>query len=89
MFSKILFAVDDSEHSAGAVAKATELGESSGADVLVFHVRELLPVGAGAHDIDVTEETTDVAQDVANELKSKGAKASAAQERATTATTPG
>jgi nucleotide-binding universal stress UspA family protein len=52
MFSKILFAVDDSEHSAGAVAKATELGESSGADVLVFHVRELLPVRPAAYDIE-------------------------------------
>jgi nucleotide-binding universal stress UspA family protein len=77
----MLLAVDDSAHSARAVAKAAELCESSGADVLVLHVRELLPVGAGAHDIDVTEETKDVAQDVANELKSKGAKASAAQDR--------
>jgi nucleotide-binding universal stress UspA family protein len=40
MFTKILVPVDASDHSVRAVNAAIELGRTTGADVIVLHVRE-------------------------------------------------
>jgi len=80
MFSKILLAVDGSAHSARAAEKAGELAQLAGSQVLVFHVREMLPA-RGVYDMDATEGDVDIAADIADELKAKGVEVSSHRER--------
>ena len=68
MFSKVLLAVDGSAHSARAAEKAGELAQLAGSEVLVFHVREMLPA-RGVYDIDANEEAVDIAADMAESSK--------------------
>jgi nucleotide-binding universal stress UspA family protein len=75
MFNKILLAVDTSQHSAKAVATASELARMADADVLVFHVRALLSVRGGQLDVDMREEEANIAEDVAERLQHEGVKA--------------
>jgi nucleotide-binding universal stress UspA family protein len=72
MFSKVLLAVDGSEHSSHAVQKVADLAESMGSEVLVFHVREVVAARGGAYDVNVDEEEMDLAADIADGLKAKG-----------------
>jgi nucleotide-binding universal stress UspA family protein len=71
VFTKILLAVDTSEHSRKAVATTAELARSTGGEVHVFHVRPLMPSGrAGVVDVDLTESERDIAEEVCRELQS-------------------
>jgi nucleotide-binding universal stress UspA family protein len=72
MFKKILLAVDGSESSTKAVDEVEDLARALGSEVLVFHLREMLAVTGGPVDVDVTEDDTDVAADVAATLKERG-----------------
>jgi nucleotide-binding universal stress UspA family protein len=73
VFTKILLAVDTSEHSRKAVATTADLARSTGGEVHVFHVRPLMPSGrAGVVDVDLTESEHDIAKEVCEELRSLG-----------------
>ena len=80
MFSKVLLSVDGSEHSERAVEKVAELAESLGSEVLVFHVREMLPALGGQYDVDLQEADVDLASAAADQLKARGAQVSALRE---------
>lgn len=72
MFTKVLLAVDGSEHSAHAVQMVADLAESMGSEVLVFHVREVMAARGGAYEVHLDEEEIDLAADIADSLQAKG-----------------
>lgn len=80
MFSKVLLAVDGSRHSAHAVERAAEIAETLGSEVLVLHVRELLPTRGGPVPVDFRDEEVDTAAEVASQLNAKGVKATGLRE---------
>ena len=75
MFDKVLLAVDSSEHSTKAVAAAVEIAKMSGGEVLVFHVRAFLAARGGQLDVDLREEDSNIAEDVAQSLQAEGIRA--------------
>lgn len=73
MFTKILLAVDTSEHSHKAIAATKELATSLGAEVHVLHVRELVTIGRGGlQDLDEVEHERNVPEEVCTELRESG-----------------
>lgn len=81
MFTKILLAVDGSESSAKAADQVADLASVTGSEVLVFHVREMLAVTGGPVDVDLTEDDTDIAADVAASLTQRGIKATSVRRK--------
>lgn len=73
-YRHILLAVDFSEHSERAVAKAEELARSDGAELSVVHVVEYLPTMDSSFgpiapfDVDLTEQLLDSARKRLGEL---------------------
>ena len=79
MFSKILVALDSSDHAGPVLNAVTELGAKFGADVHVLHVLETGFVGkAGSLNLEDSEEVHTLVNDAVASLESKGVKATGA-----------
>ena len=77
MFSKILLAVDGSEHSARAVAATIELAAGGSTEVLVLHLQELGIGGrAGPVPLERHGEAADLVNKVTGQLREAGVTAS-------------
>ena len=71
MFKKILVAVDGSNGARKAVELAAGLGKRTGAELLVFHVREV-EVGKFSGAMEPPKEARDLVNEVVAELANEG-----------------
>ncbi len=73
MYERILLAVDGSEHAVKAAAQGAALAKLCGAEVLVFHARELgLGARAGAFPLEGSQDALDLVNGVVHDLKEQG-----------------
>jgi nucleotide-binding universal stress UspA family protein len=74
--NKILLAVDGSDHSRRAIAKAAEVAKLSGGEVHVFHYQEREPSKAGMTDTETSSDAAALVNEAVDELQDVGVKAS-------------
>lgn len=72
MMSKILLAVDGSEHSARAVRMAAEIAGRFGAEIIVFHAHEHAMGRGGGYEVETPTEANALTDRVVRELKDVG-----------------
>jgi nucleotide-binding universal stress UspA family protein len=76
MYTRILLAVDGSEHSKKAVPAAADLAKCADGEIRVFHVREVEVGRAGVVPLETTTDAADLVNGVVHDLHAQGAKAS-------------
>ena len=72
MFTKVLFAVDQSEYSKNALPLVTELARQVQTEVVVLHVHEHVMGRGGGYDVETNTEASVLTDHFVRELKDQG-----------------